>query len=178
MNRKILTCVLLGIFLFVSVIAVGCAPAQKPVPTPEKSIVPAPARKIAPAPTPSGPQVPAPRKTASGRSMDLSRAKLITQKVDALPDVKKCTVVVTKNTAYIGLTLEPGAKKETTEPAVSSKVMSTEPLINTVYVTSDPRMVSRLKRIHDEIAGGKPITNFTKDLAVIAGSMSTRTTTP
>ena len=179
MNPRKLVCVLVGILLFVSTIIIGCSPAKKPVPTPVKSIVQTPSRKIDPVPIfPGGIPVPAPRNTVTGRSMDISRAKLIAQKVDALPGVKKCVVVVSQNTTYIGLNLKAGVKKETTEPTVSSKIMSTEPLINTVYVTSDPRMVSRLKKIHDEIAIGKPITNFTRDLSVIAGSMTTRTATP
>jgi len=176
-HAKKLICILTGIFLLVSAIFIGCAPAKKPTPNQTNYFVPTPARK-APAPTPAAPLGPATKKTPTEKSKDVARANKITQKVDAVSGVKKCAAVVSGNTVYVGVDLEDRTKKEATEIKVFSQVAAMDPLINTVYVTSDPDLFQRLSKISDGIAKGKPVQDYQKDLNEIATSTKTRKTTP
>ncbi len=152
--KKILTFVLIISTVFLVNIS-GCAVSKKPAPKPT------PPAKITPTPTPAKkPAVPA----AHALATKLSDAA---QKVEG---VKSATVVVSGSTAFVGLEIKPGIEdKKTNEikTKVADVVKKADNRIKAVNVTTDPNLITRLKRIADGIKKGKPISSFADELAEI-----------
>lgn len=95
------------------------------------------------------------------------KALRIAREADAVNGVKKSTVVVTENKAYIGLDIMSNLEKGQTkavEKAVINAVKGVEPTVKTVYVSSDADTVTRLKKISQGIAGGQPVASFAREL--------------
>ena len=125
------------------------------------------ARKPAPPPATN---TPAPMNQTTSNNTDTVKAKRIASEADKVPGVKKSTVVVTGNKAYVGLDIKANIEKNKTksvEDAVAKRTKSIEPSIKTVYVSSDADTVTRIKKIAEGISTGKPITSFARELSEI-----------
>jgi YhcN/YlaJ family sporulation lipoprotein len=136
----------------------GCAvsrrPAPKPVP-PTRIVRRTPAKKPAPSP-------------AHALASKLSNAA---EKVEG---VKSATVVVSGSTAFVGLEIKPEVEaKKTNEikSKVADAVKRADTRIKAVNVTTDPNLVTRLKKIAEGIRAGKPISSFTRELTEITRRM-------
>lgn len=106
------------------------------------------------------------------------KAQRIAREADAVKWVKSATVVVTGKTAYVGLDINANIEKAQTkevENAVINRIKKSEPTINTVYVSSDPDIVTRLKKVSRGIAAGKPVSSFARELAEIGRRVTPRT---
>lgn len=156
-KRKILGLVFSAFFVAFTLIA-GCAPAQKPTPSP----APPPAKKDV-MPT---------------RTVDNTKATKIARACDAVPGVRKSTVVISGNTAYVGLDLAANLEKGETnsvEKACLNKAKAADPSIKTVYVASDVDTVTRLKKVYQGIADGKPVSSFARELSEIGRRLTPKT---
>ncbi|MGI6713350.1 MAG: YhcN/YlaJ family sporulation lipoprotein [Bacillota bacterium] len=149
-------CVLLISMLCVfSLVIGGCAPAKKP-PNPVSPPAENNLKTPAPSPTPT---------------VTESRATRIAQACDKVSGVKESTVVISGNTAYVGLDIAANVEKEKTnsiEKECIKKAKSADTATKTVLVTSDADTVTRLKKIYQGIKEGKPISSFSRELTEIS----------
>ena len=80
--------------------------------------------------------------------------------------VRDATVVVTGNTAYVGIDLDRtrAANERDIKNEVTQRVRATDKNINTVYVSTDVSFMDRLRNVGNEIRNGRPIEGFTTEL--------------
>lgn len=160
----------------IAVTLTGCKlAARKPTPTrytpaPTRT-VPTPARP-APGyttPAPKTPVTPAPV-PARKPTTDSTRAAKIASKVAKIPEVNKATVVISGNTALVGIDMKSkvqGAHETTVKKKVEKTVRDTDKAIKNVSVTSDPDLYTRINNIAKGIAAGRPLSEFTKQISEI-----------
>ncbi len=176
MFKRILA-VLMAVMLSAT-LAAGCRqPARKPAPPSS------PAPKTAPSPRTTR-VTPAPAKKPLG-GMPASSAELhklatkLAGEAAKVNGVKKATVVLSNTTAYVGLDLKPnitGAKTNTIKKDVGTRVKKADKRLTKVYVSTDVDTVTRIKRVADGIAKGKPISSFSRELSEIARRIVPKTT--
>lgn len=150
--RRLFVGLFLALFLSTGLFT-GCTAARKPVPEPTKTTpsTPTPARKVV--------------RTTPEQQM----ANRVTQEAMKVSGVRKALAVVSGKTAYIGLDLSvTGTQDKEVKKEVVRRVKTAEPGLATVYVTSDPNLVTRLRKVADGIKGGKPVSSFSSELAEIA----------
>ncbi len=154
---------LVGVLVLGIMLAAGCAALQKPAPqNPPGDQVPETA-------APS--QEPMPTDPAE---VDKITSKL-TETVAGIPGVNGSTVVLSGTTAYVGVDEKAGLEKGETDRIkrdVSNEVKKAEPRLAAVYVSSDPDMTTRLRKIADGVAAGQPVSSFDNELAEIAKRLS------
>ena len=139
----------------------GCSVSRKPAPKP------APPSRVTPAPT----RTPAPKPAAPTAHALATKLASAAEKVEG---VKWATVVVSGSTAFVGLEIKPGIEaKKTNEikSKVADAVKRADARIKAVNVTTDPNLVTRLKKIAEGIRAGKPISSFTRELTEITRRM-------
>ncbi|MGB7606137.1 MAG: YhcN/YlaJ family sporulation lipoprotein [Lutisporaceae bacterium] len=102
----------------------------------------------------------------------LSADKVATA-VEQIQGVRNATVVVTGNTAYVGVDLDNNATTGTTgtignqrdiKREIAQKVRSTVTGINTVYVSTEVGFMDRLRTVGEGIKNGRPVNAFTTEL--------------
>ncbi|NLZ51618.1 MAG: YhcN/YlaJ family sporulation lipoprotein [Thermoanaerobacteraceae bacterium] len=170
--KKILI-IISTIVLSFSLALSGCSASKKPAPksTPPAKMTPTPAKDINPAtPTPN-------RKPATPAHTQASK---LSQAAEEVEGVKAATVVVTGTTVMIGLETEPGIEDKQTEKIktkVTEQVKKADNSIKTVSITTDPNLITRLKKIAQGIKDGKPISSFTDELAEITRRLTPKTKT-
>ncbi|MCR4429699.1 MAG: YhcN/YlaJ family sporulation lipoprotein [Tepidanaerobacteraceae bacterium] len=138
----------------------GCSISRKPAPKP------APPTRVTPSPT-----APAPKPAAPAAHTLASKLASAAEKVEG---VKSATVVVSGSTAFVGLEIKPGVEAKKTEEIktkAADAVKNADTRIKAVNVTTDPNLITRLKKIAEGIRSGKPISSFTKELAEITRRM-------
>ncbi len=130
--------------------AAGCTAARKPAPSPTET-------------------APAPTDNTNMTTTDKQKAERITQKATQVKGVRKAVAVVSDKSAFIGLDLESveGEADKSVKDEVAKQVKAAESSLETVNVTSDPDLVTRLRNIADGIDEGKPVTTFSEELAEI-----------
>ncbi|AGL00456.1 YhcN/YlaJ family sporulation lipoprotein [Desulfoscipio gibsoniae] len=162
MSTKRLTTLLLALCVTALFIFSGCSQvARKPGPT---------------QPVPNQNQTD--NNTERANKEARTEARNIAREADLVDGVKSSTVVVAGNTAYIGLDIKSDIEREQTrsvEEAVIKRVRGAEADIDTVFVSSDPDTVTRLKNIDKGIAEGMPVSSFANELGEIARRLSPRT---
>lgn len=157
-SSRLIWLLILG--LLVSLAFTGCQAQRKPVPG-------APGAGTAPAPTANNPTALPTNPTEMAKMSD-SLAK----EAAKVEGVNKATVVLTLNTALVGLDLKPGADANTVKSEVGSVIKKSNNLIKNVLVSTDPELNSRLVRISRGIAQGKPVDTFTKEIDEIRSRLS------
>ncbi|MDI6632265.1 MAG: YhcN/YlaJ family sporulation lipoprotein [Bacillota bacterium] len=164
MRRKILFSIVALMFAVGLFWAGGCtAPQRKPTP---------PASPTQPAPEPA-------RKPLPTDPRELSRvAGRLAGEAARVPGVNKATVVIVGSTAYVGINLNADVERgETTRirQRVADRVRKTEPRLRRVMVTADADTFTRIKRVQDGIARGKPVSAFTREIQEINRRMTPTT---
>ncbi len=186
---KILSCCLLVIFM-----ATGCRPAPRPVPqqptAPQRPMAPEqrpmtpdqriedPTGRVAP----QEPMVPQTREDRIGdRQQQMMqgqdqprvgqelnvRADNIVNEIVRLEEVRRATVVITENTAVVGVNLTPDVQGEmTTETKrkIEDVVRRTDRQIDRVSVTADPELFQRIENIVRETGRGRPLSGFGREI--------------
>ncbi|HAA89487.1 MAG: Sporulation lipoprotein, YhcN/YlaJ family [Thermoanaerobacterales bacterium 50_218] len=113
------------------------------------------------------PQVTSPRIPEDARCL----AEGIADVVVKVPGIRKTTVIVLNNEAFIGLEILKDVK-ETQVSAIENEVLKRVQLANpelaAVSVTSEPFLVLRLREIASEVKKGTPLSRFSEDLSRIA----------
>jgi len=152
-------------------IGTGCTQQKKPLPPTPQNVPPS---SVTPAPRNVPPSAlrPAPRfNTAYILPNETNRiASRLASKISHMKYVNSATVVVVGSTAYVGLDINANVEKTKTDALkrdVINVVKKSEKRITTVTVVTDPDSITRIKRIAQGIAAGKPISSFTSELAEI-----------
>lgn len=148
----------LAVILVVGVMmAAGCSAFKKPAPQEQPGI------QVPQEPMPTG-------------SEDVNAiASRLSNAANRVPGVNGSAVVVAGTTAYVGIDQKAGLEKGETDRIkrdVSNEVKKAEPRLTAVYVSSDPDIITRLRRIADGIAAGQPVSSFAGELAEIAKRLS------
>ncbi|MDF2590794.1 MAG: putative sporulation lipoprotein YhcN/YlaJ [Clostridia bacterium] len=87
--------------------------------------------------------------------------------IEGINGVRNANVVVSGNTAYVGITLDNTANATNTnniKSNVAQQVKTSNRNINTVYVSTDAGFINRLRNVVNGIKGGRPISGFTNEL--------------
>jgi YhcN/YlaJ family sporulation lipoprotein len=142
----------------------GCSTTKKPAPKP------APPAKMTPTPSPAK----KPATSAHTRATKLAKAA---EKVEG---VKSATVVITDSTAMVGLETNPNIEAKKTEEIktkVADEIKRADTGIKTVSITTDPNLITRLKKVAQGIKEGKPISSFADEIAEITRRITPKTKT-
>lgn len=105
-----------------------------------------------------------------------SQASGIERAVEQMTGVRDATVVVSGNTAYVGLdtsgnmtgqNISYGNTTGTSalKQACAQRVRASNPQIQTVYVSTDANFINRLRRVGDGVNTGNPISSFRNELS-------------
>ncbi|HBV95951.1 MAG: hypothetical protein JL50_04865 [Peptococcaceae bacterium BICA1-7] len=156
---------LLIVGLFASLVFTGCQAQRKPAPG-------APGNGSIPAPTTPGPTANNPSTLPTNPNEMTKMADGLAQEASKVNGVNKATVVLTFNTAMVGVDLKPGADPNTVKSEVGSVVKKSNNMIKNVLVSTDPELNSRLLKISRGIAQGKPVDTFTKEIDEIRNRLS------
>ncbi|MGB9802833.1 YhcN/YlaJ family sporulation lipoprotein, partial [Desulfofundulus sp.] len=139
-----------------------CTIARKPAP-------PSPAAP-GPAPTAPGPAATAPRPLPTTPAEAHRLATKLAAEAEKVPGVRKATVVLTGNTAIVGLELKPGVGRGRTaaiKDEVARRVRAADKRVTTVLVTTDPDVVARIRRVAAGVSRGAPVTSFNREIQEI-----------
>lgn len=168
--KKILILTLILLLSF-SLALSGCTAKKKPAPKP------APPARMTPTPkTPAPTPAPA-RKPAAPAHTQATKLANAAEKVEG---VKSATVVITGSTAMVGLETKSGIEAKKTEDIktkVADEIKRADTSIKTVSITTDPNLITRLKKVAKGIKDGKPISSFTDELAEITRRITPKTKT-
>lgn len=168
--------ILLTLIMALSLSLTGCRATKKPSPTrytpttPRTTPAPSPGMTTpAPSRTPTTPTptTPAPVKRPVPQS---TRAAKIASNVAKLPEVNRATVVISGNTAIVGIDMKAnvqGTHETQVKKKVEKTVRDTDKGIKNVSVTSDPDLYTRINNIAKGIAAGRPLSEFTKQITEI-----------
>ncbi|NHM27347.1 YhcN/YlaJ family sporulation lipoprotein [Desulfofundulus sp. TPOSR] len=140
----------------------GCAVSRKPAP-------PSPAAP-GPAPAAPGPAAPAPRPLPTTPAEAHRLATKLAAEAEKVPGVKSATVVLTGNTAIVGLDIKSGVERGRTaaiKDEVARRVRAADNRVVTVQVTTDPDTVTRIRRVAQGISRGEPVASFNREIQEI-----------
>lgn len=112
-----------------------------------------------------------------------TQANDIERSIEQMTGVKDATVVVSGNTAYVGLNTDGNmtgkniAYGNTSGTAVlkqscAKRVRAANPQIQTVYVSTDANFADRLRSVGDGMRTGSPLSNFRNELNDLVRSLT------
>lgn len=149
--------------VFGAALFTGCNALKKPAP------------QNPPTQQPTAPAVPSqqPMTTDAGELNNI--AKKISSAAMQVKGVNTANTVIAGTIAYIGIDQKAGTEKSETDRIkreVSDMAQQAEPRLTNIYVSSDPDTVTRIRRVAEGIAAGKPVSSFDSELAEIVKRMS------
>lgn len=176
-KRFIITiCVLLILAMAVT----GCRPAERPVPENTRQQTPDPGQQIPPNEVDNGTtrnmEVENDRtelrntRSAEGQRDLTDRADKIVKEVVKLEEIRSATVVISENTAVIGVNLrnkETGELDRKLERKIEDVVKQADKDIDRVAVTADPDIFTRIENIAKEAGRGRPLSGFGREIEEI-----------
>ncbi len=184
-NKNIL--IVICFTLLISMIAIGCAPAERPVPET----------------TPNDQNINRNRETIDERNLEMNRrttddnmldndnnmprynqrdmddaengdltdrAEKIANQVSKLKEVDDATVVITENTALVGIDMTSETKGELSadiKKQVEDAVEKADKEIDRVSVTADPDIFTRIENMAKDIGEGRPLSGFGQEIEEI-----------
>ncbi len=159
-GKRLIT--ILVVLVALLIMASGCSVARKPAP-PGTTV---PHTRSAPAPT-----TPAPTKSLPTTPAEVSRltARLASE-AQKVSGVKKATVVLSGNTVIVGLEIKPNIEEKQTTAIkrdVVRRIKETDKRIRTVEVTTNPNIITRVKKVAKGIGQGRPISAFGREVEEI-----------
>lgn len=165
----------IGIASIMTVSTLGCTTTTKdqsmrnrnyPQPTRVQNVVPpAPVTPVPPAPT--TPVPPTTRPAPAHPAMEYRTADRVADELVKMKGVKSATVVIHRETAYVGATVDPTVVKTRSEErklkqSMLEKVKRLERDVKSVYVSTAPSFVGELKKISDDIRSGRVVSDINK----------------
>ena len=147
----------------------GCSISRKPAPKPSQ---PQQDRNI---------QTPLPRRDPGvdiaprENKREQTLASKLARTAESVDGVKAATVVVSGSTAFVGLEVESDVDKSEVDKVKADTVevvKRTDSSIKAVNVTTDPNLITRLKKIAQGIEKGKPVSSFAEELEELARRIS------
>lgn len=106
-----------------------------------------------------------------GTSNDLhQRAQNVANAVKTVSGVKDAAVIITEKRALVGVNIGNNVEGNLTDKiksSVEAKVKATDKEIDTVAVSADPDLFSRISKIGQGIQAGKPLSEFGDEIKEI-----------
>ncbi len=106
-----------------------------------------------------------------------NRTQKIYNKVTALSGINDSTVVITGNTALVGVDIGKNTQGNITDELkrkVESTVRNTDKNINNVVVTADTDLYQRIRKVGNDINNGKPLSGFGNEIQEIIRRITPR----
>lgn len=106
----------------------------------------------------------------------MKNAGSVEQKINLLSEIESSRVVVTGNTALVGVTFTSQYQGEMTSrirDLVASEVQQADPAIKTVAVTSEKEDVDKINDIADRMAKGTPESELESEIDTIVRNVTT-----
>ena len=97
----------------------------------------------------------------------INRSNAIARKVTDLNDVDRCSVLITGDTALVGVDIKNNIKGNLTtelKRRIETRVKNTDSRINNVAVTADPDLYTRIRNMAFDIENGRPISGFANEI--------------
>jgi YhcN/YlaJ family sporulation lipoprotein len=115
--------------------------------------------------------------TNPGSNMNTTTAKSddIAKACESVEGVQNAMVVVTGNTAYVGIDTDRNtvvANERDIKKNVAQAVRATGSNVNTVYVSTDMKFMDRLRSVGAGLRNGRPVDEFTTDLKNMVQSVT------
>ncbi|NLP46270.1 MAG: YhcN/YlaJ family sporulation lipoprotein [Epulopiscium sp.] len=101
---------------------------------------------------------------------DTKKAKKIASNITKQPEVEKATVLITGNTALVGIQLSQNLSNDDLDQLkreIESQVKQEQQDIKYVSVTNSPKLVDRMTIIAEDIMEGRPIQGLADEIGVI-----------
>jgi YhcN/YlaJ family sporulation lipoprotein len=155
-NRKII--ILAIVCLILTFTLLGCTAQRRPEQTPAPGPTPIPQQNVPPQ---NQEQIPTDPTELNKLAQNLAKEAA---KVNG---VKDATVVITGNTALVGLDLAantPTQQINSIQEQVANTIKQADQRIKNVSVTADADLTTRIRNIGQEIANGKPISGFAQEI--------------
>lgn len=151
------------ILIFALFLAVSCARAPERRPTPPQNTTP--------------PQNVTPPQTQPRADMTESQriAQRLSDEAKTVEGVRSATVVVSGNTAIVGINLDrniEASKTQAIKDEIEDRFKRVEPRIDRVVVTADADLVKRIENLGKGVAEGRPLSEFTKEFNAILTRMT------
>lgn len=109
-----------------------------------------------------------PGNTIQGTTSAFQNDEGLEIKIEALPKIKDATVLVARQTAYVGLRMEPNFAPLTMTPMmrkkVTDEVRKNDPEIRTIYLSNQPEFVRTIQELAERVRDGRPIRNLEHQL--------------
>lgn len=114
-----------------------------------------------------------PNKTAEDQETEndlYQRAEKIASAVKTVDGVEDATVVITEKRALVGVDIGKNTEGKLTDKikdSVEAKVKETDKEIQTIGVSADPDLFTRISKVGQGIQGGKPLSEFGSEIEEI-----------
>ncbi|KAB3538603.1 YhcN/YlaJ family sporulation lipoprotein [Alkaliphilus pronyensis] len=154
------------IIMVIAIALAGCSPAERPAPE---------TRRVEPNQEMNDRN--SPMNMQPGEEMqDLNiRADRIVNEVVKLEEVRSATVVITENTALVGVNLTEetmGEMNSEMKKKIEDVVKRTDREIDEVSVSADPDIIERIENIASETARGRPLSGFGREIEELVRRMT------
>ena len=100
----------------------------------------------------------------------MARANFIAKKITDLNEVDKASVLITGNTALVGVEIKNNIQGKLTtdlKRRIETSVKNTDTRIKNVAVTADPDLATRIRDMVFDIERGRPLTGFAVEIKEI-----------
>lgn len=87
----------------------------------------------------------------------------IANRIEDLKEVKRASVIVTDNHAYVGAVLKKGKLTSDVKDKIANAVRNTDSSIEEVRVSTNPDFVERMDHYVKDVKNGKPVAGFTDE---------------
>ena len=101
---------------------------------------------------------------------DTKKAKQMASMIAALPEIEKATVLLTGNTALVGIHISQTLSNDQLDALkekIQNQIQKEQPHIRHVSVTHSPELVGRMTVIAEDIMEGRPIQGLADEIGVI-----------
>lgn len=109
-----------------------------------------------------------PGNTNQGTTSAFQNDEGLEKKIEALPKIKHATVLVARQTAYVGLRMEPNFAPMTMTPImrkkVTNEVRKNDPEIRAIYLSNHPEYLETIEELAKRVHDGRPIRNLDQRL--------------
>lgn len=151
----------------------GCPAARRPEAPAPAAPAPAPA---APAPAPAAP---APAAPAPAPNPEAARADALAKLATSVPGVRAAWVVVSGDTAYVGIDAEgphrAPAENRALERAVARALETSPHGIRRALVSTRPEVLQSIQNIAEGIRAGQPLERFASEISKLAAELAPTT---
>ena len=163
--------ILCAMLLLLAMVAAGCSSEAQVVPTPQPQ---ATAQFMPQATAGNAVNSAAPENTVQYDWVN--NAAQVETRIRQLSEVRDCRVLVSGDTALVGVYFDPSYRGEMTDrirEMIAAEVMQADPMIKTVAVTAEEDDVEDIYEMSDRVARGGMLAELEEDIREIVREVTT-----